>query len=55
MKPYRKAIAAFLTGCVAVAAMFVPEITNVVTPEVIASAATVIGTIAVYAFKNEEA
>ncbi len=39
---YAKAIAAFLTGAVGVAAMFIPGVTDVVTPEIIAAITTLV-------------
>lgn len=47
-----KAVAAFITGAVGLAAMFVPAIRDFITPEVIAAASMLIGTVLVYAIPN---
>ena len=53
MKQYRKAIAAALTGLVAVVALFVPGIKDTLTPEAIAAIAGVGATVLVYALPND--
>lgn len=50
---YNKAIAAFLTGAVGVASMFVPGIEGIVTPEIIAAVTTILATVLVYAVPNK--
>lgn len=53
MAVYSKAIAAFLTGAVGVASMFVPGIEAVATPEVIAAVTTILATALVYLVPNK--
>ena len=48
-----KAVAALLTGLVGIAAMFVPSITEHVTPEVIGGIATAVGAALVYLIPNK--
>ncbi len=50
---YAKAIAAFLTGAVGVAAMFIPGVTDVVTPEIIAAITTLVSAFLVYQIPNK--
>lgn len=50
-----KALVAFLTGLVGVVAMFIPAVTDHVTPEIIGAVATVIGTALVYLVPNRPA
>lgn len=54
MTRYSKAIAAFLTGAVALAAQFAPGVEDVLTPEMIQSIALVASTVLVYAVPNRE-
>ena len=53
MKQYRKAIAAALTGVVAIVALFVPGIKDTLTPEAITAIAGVGGTLLVYLVPND--
>jgi hypothetical protein len=50
-----KAITAFLTGVVGVAAMFIPGITDIVTPEVIAAVTVLAQTALVWFVPNRPA
>lgn len=52
---YAKAIAAFLTGAVGFIAMFVPGVTDTVTPEVIAAITTLASAFFVYLIPNKSA
>ena len=53
MNRYRKAIACFLTGATAFAALFWPPIVDVAGPEAIFAVATVLATLLVERFPND--
>ena len=55
MNRYRKAIVAALTGLVGLAALWVPQIREVITPETIGAIATIAGTFLVWRVPNDPA